>query len=84
MEGHATKMAFNYEMARHPTLYEAKGPGGPVLLTRRRPNRLVDEGTCNRYAQVYTAPDVDTIAGGNPQLCTLAAHCAMEERPQHS
>ena len=43
-------------------------------------DRLVDEGTCNRYAQVYTAPDVDTIAGGGHNFATLAARAVVEEK----
>ena len=43
-------------------------------------DRLVDEGTCNRYAQVYTAPEVDTIAGGGHNFATLAARAAVEEK----
>ena len=53
---------------------------GPVLLLRADDDRLVDEGTCNRYAQVYTAPDVDTIAGGGHNFATLAARAAVEEK----
>ena len=53
---------------------------GPVLLLRADDDRLVDEGTCNRYAQVYTAPDVVTIAGGGHNFATLAARAAVEEK----
>ena len=53
---------------------------GPVLLLCADDDRLVDEGTCNRYAQVYTAPDVDTIAGGGHNFATLAARAAVEEK----
>ena len=81
MEGLCYKMAFNYEMAKHPDPFtEAKGYNGPVLLLRADDDRLVDEGTCNRYAQVYTAPDVDTIAGGGHNFATLAARAAVEEK----
>ena len=40
----------------------------------------MDEGNCNRYAQVYTAPEVDTIAGGGHNFATLAARAAVEEK----
>ena len=53
---------------------------GPVLLLRADDDRLVDEGTCSRYAQVYTAPEVDTIAGGGHNFATLAARAAVEEK----
>lgn len=80
MEGLCYKMAFNYEMAKHPDPFtEAKGYNGPVLLLRADDDRLVDEGTCNRYAQVYTAPDVDTIAGGH-NFATLAARATVEKK----
>ena len=85
MEGLCYKMAFNYEMAKHPDPFtEAKGYNGPVLLLRADDDRLVDEGTCSRYAQVYTAPEVDTIAGGGHNFATLAARATVEKRPQHS
>ena len=88
LEGLCYKMAFNYEMAKHPDPFtEAKGYNGPVLLLRADDDRLVDEGTCNRYAQVYTAPDVDTIAGGGHNFATLAARLFVppwRKRPQHS
>ena len=81
MEGLCYKMAFNYEMAKHPDPFtEAKGYNGPVLLLRADDDRLVDEGTCSRYAQVYTAPEVDTIAGGGHNFATLAARAAVEEK----
>ncbi len=52
MEGLCYKMAFNYEMAKHPDPFtEAKGYNGPVLLLRADDDRLVDEGTCSRYAE---------------------------------
>ena len=53
---------------------------GQVLVLRADDDRLVDEGTCNRYAQVYTAPDVDTIAGGGHNFATLTARAAVEEK----
>ena len=81
MEGLCYKMAFNYEMAKHPDPFtEAKGYNGPVLLLRADDDRLVDEGTCSRYAQVYTAPEVDTIAGGGHNFATLAARAVVEEK----
>ena len=40
----------------------------------------MDEGTCSRYAQVYTAPELDTIAGGGHNFATLAARAAVEEK----
>ena len=66
---------------KHPDPFtEAKGYNGPVLLLRADDDRLVDEGTCNRYAQVYTAPEVDTIAGGGHNFATLAARAAVEDK----
>ena len=38
------------------------------------------EGTCSRYAEGYTAPEVDTIAGGGHNLATLTARAAVEEK----
>jgi len=44
MEGLCYKMAFNYEMAKHPDPFtEAKGYNGPVLLLRADDDRLVDK-----------------------------------------
>ena len=81
MEGLCYKMAFNYEMAKHSDPFtEAKGYNGPVLLLRADDDRLVDEGTCSRYAEGYTAPEVDTIAGGGHNFATLTARAAVEEK----
>ena len=85
MEGLCYKMAFNYEMAKHPDPFtEAKGYNGPVLLLRADDDRLVDEGTCSRYAQVYTAPEVDTIAGVATTLLRWQPVPPWRKRPQHS
>ena len=66
---------------KHPDPFtEAKGYNGPVLLLRADDDRLVDEGTCSRYAQVYTAPEVDTIAGGGHNFATLAARATVEKK----
>ena len=49
-------------MAKHPDPFtEARGYNGPVLLLRADDDRLVDEGTCSRYAQVYTSPEVTPL-----------------------
>ena len=40
----------------------------------------IRDSTCSRYAQVYTAPEVDTIAGGGHNFATLAARAAVEEK----
>ena len=56
------------------------GYNGPVLLLRADDDRLVDEGTCSRYAEGYTAPEVDTIAGGGHNFATLTARAAVEEK----
>ena len=81
MEGLCYKMAFNYELDKHPDPFtEAKGYNGPVLLLRADDDRLVDEGTCSRYAEGYTAPEVDTIAGGGHNFATLTARAAVEEK----
>ena len=81
MEGLCYKMAFNYEMAKHPDPFtEAKGYNGPVLLLRADDDRLVDEGTCSRYAR-----GVHRTRGGyhcrrRPQLCHAGARAAVEEK----
>ena len=59
-----------------------RGYNGPVLLLRADDDRLVDEGTCSRYAQVYTAPEVDTIADVyKRQLYSQALFFRAERRP---
>ena len=50
-----------------------------MLLLRADDDRLVDEGTCSRYAQVYTAPEVDTIAGGGHN-CYAGSPCHRGEK----
>ena len=51
-----------------------------MLLLRADDDRLVDEVTCIRYAEVYTAPEGDTIAGGGHNFATLAARAVVEEK----
>ena len=73
--------AFNYEMAKHPDPFtEAVGYNGPALILRADDDKLVDDGTCRRYAQVYQNPEVDTIAGGGHNFATMDARAAVEEK----
>ena len=81
MEGLCYKMSFNYQMAKHPDPFtEAVGYNGPVLILRADDDRLVDDGTCSRYAQVYKDPEVGTIAGGGHNFATITARAEVEEK----
>ena len=75
------KMAFNYEMAKR-SLY--RGQGATTAQCCCAPTMTVwwDEGTCSRYAQVYTAP-VDTIAGGGHNLLRSPCHRGEKDRSIH-
>ena len=74
-------MSFNYQMAKHPDPFtEAVGYNGPVLILRADDDRLVDDGTCSRYAQVYKDPEVGTIAGGGHNFATITARAEVEEK----
>ena len=80
LEGLCYKMAFNYEMAKHPDPFtEAAGYCGPVLVLRADDDKLVDEGTCARYAQGYQNPILQTVSGGGHNFATLTARAAVEE-----
>ena len=59
---------------------EAKGYNGPVLLLRADDDRLVDEGTCNRYATgVHRTRCGDTIAGGGHNFAARWQPAAVEK-----
>ena len=78
MEGLRYEMAFNYDMASHPNPFEeAKGYDGPVLLVRASDDKLVDERTCQAYAQVYRDPELLTTDGGGHNFTSIPARQAV-------
>lgn len=80
LEGLCYKMAFNYEMARHPDPFtEAEGYDGPVLLLRAEDDRLVDAGTCLQYKAKYARAECITVPNGGHNFATLASRAAVEE-----
>lgn len=72
MEGLKYNMAFNYDMASHPVPFEeAKGYHGPVLIVRASDDKLVDEKTCQTYAQCYDRPELVTAEGGGHNFTSI-------------
>lgn len=72
MEGLKYSMAFNYDMAGHPLPFEeAKGYGGPALIVRSSDDKLVDEQTCQAYAQCYAQAELVTVQGGGHNFTSI-------------
>lgn len=79
LEGLCYKMAFNYQMAKHPDPFtEAEGYDGPVLLLRAEDDRLVNEGTCLNYKSKYKDAEFITVPDGGHNFATLPARAAVE------
>lgn len=80
MEGLKYKMAFNYDMASHPAPFEeASGYNGPVLIIRASDDKLVDENTCESYAQCYTQPQRITTEGGGHNFTSIPVRKAVTD-----
>lgn len=79
LEGLCYKMAFNYQMAKHPDPFtEASGYAGPTLILRAEDDNLVDDGTCRRYEALYNGAKLVTVAGGGHNFNTMAARAEVE------
>ena len=78
MEGLKYNMAFNYDLAKHPSPYEeAKGYDGPVLIIRADDDKMVDDAVCQSYAQCYNAPELLTTEGGGHNFASIPAREAV-------
>lgn len=78
MEGLKYNMAFNYDLAKHPSPYEeAKGYDGPVLIARAADDKMVDDAVCQTYAQCYTDPELLTTEGGGHNFASIPARDAI-------
>ena len=53
VEGLKFATAFNKDLHQYEPFSSAKGYHGPVLLIRGTKDELVDEGTCEKYREVY-------------------------------
>lgn len=72
LEGLKYRMAFNYDMAGHPSPFEeAAGYSGPVLIVRASDDKLVDEQTCQAYAKCYSEPELFTTEGGGHNFTSI-------------
>ena len=80
LEGLCYKMAFNYQMAKHPDPFtEAEGYHGPALILRADDDKLVDEGTCQRYKEKYDGAELVTVQGGGHNFTTMPARAEVEK-----
>lgn len=80
LEGLKYKMAFNYDLASHPSPYEeAKGYKGPALIIRASDDKLVDESVCKTYAQGYIQPKLVTTDGGGHNFTSLPVRKTVTE-----
>ena len=74
MEGLKYNMAFNYDLAKHPSPYEeAKGYDGPVLIMRAADDKMVDDAVCQSYVQCYTDAQLITTEGGGHNFASIPA-----------
>ena len=74
MEGLKYNMAFNYDLAKHPSPYEeARGYSGPVLIIRAADDKMVDDSVCQSYAQCYAEPELLTTEGGGHNFASIPA-----------
>ena len=81
LEGLKYCMAFNYDLASHPSPYEeAKGYGGSVLIIRASDDKLVDENVCHTYAQGYVQPELVTTEGGGHNFASIPVRKAVTDR----
>ncbi len=74
VEGLKFATAFNKDLHRYEPFSSAKGYHGPVLLVRGTKDELVDEGTCEKYREVYgDACRYITVEGGNHNFASVPA-----------
>lgn len=80
MEGLKYMMAFNYDMASHPSPFEeARGYNGPTIIIRASDDKLVDERTCANYAQCYVQPEMVTTEGGGHNFTSISVRKAVTD-----
>ena len=78
LEGLKYTMAFNYDMAAHPSPYEeAAGYDGPALIVRAADDKMVDDGVCRSYAKCYTDAELMTTDGGGHNFASIPARRAV-------
>ncbi len=80
LEGLRYDMAFNYDMASHPSPFEeAKGYEGPTLIVRASDDKLVDDNTCRTYGTCYKDPVLITTEGGGHNFASIPSRTALTE-----
>lgn len=80
LEGLKYKMAFNYDLASHPSPYEeAKGYEGPALIIRASDDKMVDDTVCQTYAQCYTQSEMLTTEGGGHNFTSIPIRKAVTD-----
>lgn len=80
LEGLKYNMAFNYDLAKHPSPYEeAKGYNGPVLIVRASDDKMVEDSVCQSYAQVYNNVKLLTTEGGGHNFASIPARKAVTD-----
>ncbi len=80
MEGICFDMAFNYDMAKHPSPYvEAQGYDGPVLLIRAQDDKVADESSFLEYIKCYRDPEVMTTETGGHNFTSIPVRKAVTD-----
>jgi len=80
LEGLKYKMAFNYDLASHPSPYEeAKGYDGPALIIRALDDKMVDDNSCRLYAECYSQPEMLTTETGGHNFTSIPVRKAVTD-----
>lgn len=79
-EGLKYKMAFNYDLATHPSPYdEATGYDGPVLIIRAADDKMVDDTVCQSYARCYDQVEILTTESGGHNFVSIPMRKAVTD-----
>lgn len=78
LEGLKYKMAFNYDLAGHPSPYEeAKGYENPVLIIRAADDKMVDDSVSQSYAQCFANARLMTTESGGHNFASIPIRKAV-------
>ncbi|MEG0485021.1 MAG: alpha/beta fold hydrolase [Oscillospiraceae bacterium] len=79
VEGLRFATDFNYDLAKYNPFEDAKGFDGKTVIIRGTEDKLVDEGTCRKYMEVYKDCQYVEISGGNHNFSTIPTRDACED-----
>lgn len=80
VEGLRFDMSFNYDLAKYNPWQDAKGYDGSVIIIRGTNDKLVDDGACEQYVELYGDNcEFVHIEGGDHNFASIPARAACEE-----